>query len=315
MDFLHFLDSGAHAIAEGAVLERVRRDPRLVLDPQILHGGLIYEAAGRARLTEIHYDYIKSARDAGLPILTFTDTWRCSHKAVEASQFRGRPVNEDNAGFLTELRASFGEGPSIFVGGLIGPSGDAYKPDDSLDRRAARAFHQPQIDALVGAGVDFLHLATAPNVEEAQGVADAMAATGLPYVISFVIRRTGVALDGTPLAAAMRRIDADASRPPAGFSVNCVHACALETALDAVATADPDVCRRILAFQANTADNEVEELDGSEELRTEPAAVFAANLARVRERFGLRVVGGCCGTETGHIEALARKLTCEEVSG
>ncbi|WP_432806832.1 homocysteine S-methyltransferase family protein [Methylocystis echinoides] len=50
------------------------------------------------------------------------------------------------------------------------PSGDAYKPAESLDRRAARDFHRPQIDALARAGVDFLHLATAPNVEEALGV-------------------------------------------------------------------------------------------------------------------------------------------------
>jgi homocysteine S-methyltransferase len=85
---------------------------------------------------------------------------------------------------LTGLRATFGEGPPIFAGGFAGPSGDAYKPADSLDRRAAGEFHRLQIAALASAGVDFLHLATAPNVEEAQGVADAMAETGLSYMIS-----------------------------------------------------------------------------------------------------------------------------------
>ena len=125
-------------------------------------------------------------------------------------------MNEDNALFMTGLRDSFGEGPPIFVGGLVGPSGDAYKPADSLDRRAARAFHRTQVAALASTSVDFLHLATAPNVEEALGVADAMAETGLPYLISFVIRRTGVVLDGTPLGLAMERVDAEAPvRPPA----------------------------------------------------------------------------------------------------
>ena len=37
----------------------------------------------------------------------------------------------------------------------------------------------------------------------ALGVADAMARTGLPYTISFVIRRSGVVLDGTPLGQAI----------------------------------------------------------------------------------------------------------------
>ena len=314
MDFSQFVASGAAAIAEGAVLERVRRDPAIAVDPHILNGGLIYDPAGRARLAEIHGGYARSAREAGLPILMFTDTWRCSLRQLEASRFRGRLINEDNARFLIELRATFGDGPPILVGGLVGPSGDAYKPADSLDRRAAREFHRPQVEALASAGVDFLHLATAPSVDEAAGVADAMAETGLPYMISFVIRRSGLVLDGTALGQAIKRIDAEAVRPPAGFSVNCVHARILETALEAVAATHSDACPRLLTFQANTADREVEELDGSDELLTEPAAAFADRLERLRRRFGLRVLGGCCGTDGGHIDALARKLACEAVA-
>jgi homocysteine S-methyltransferase len=314
MDFTQFLATGAPAIAEGAVLERVRRDPALVLDPHILNGGLIYDKSGRARLAEIHLDYMRLARKAGLPLLTFTDTWRFSRNAVEASPFRGRPINEDHVRFLSELRASFGEGPPIFIGGLVGPSGDAYKSEEGLSRRASREFHRPQVEALATAGIDFLHLATAPNVEEALGVADVMAETGAPYFISFVIRRSGVVLDGTPLGQAIGRIESEAARAPAGFSVNCVHAAALEQALEVVAAAHPEAIQRLLAFQANTADCEVEDIDGSAELITEPPDIFAKNVSRVRDRFGLRVVGGCCGTDGGHIEALARRISCEGVS-
>ncbi len=167
----------------------------------------------------------------------------------------------------------------------MGLPATAYKPEEGLDRCAARDFHAPQVEALVAAGVDFLHLATAPNVEEALGVADAMAQTSLPYIISFVIRRTGVVLDGIPLREAMNRIDAEAQRPPAGFSINCVHAFASEAALEAVAKNDGGVIRRLLAFQANTADLEVDELDNSADLITEPADVFAENVGRVRDRF------------------------------
>jgi hypothetical protein len=131
MDFSQFVASGAAAITEGAVVERIRRDPAIALDPHILNGGLIYDSAGRARLAEIHSEYMLSARAARLPILTFTDTWRCSQWLVEASRFRGRPVNEDNARFLIDLRRTLGGDPPLFVGGLIGPSGDAYKPTDS----------------------------------------------------------------------------------------------------------------------------------------------------------------------------------------
>lgn len=204
--------------------------------------------------------------------------------------------------------------PPIFVGGLLGPSGDAYKPAEGLPRRAAREFHRSQVEALASAGVDFLHLATAPNVEEALGAADAMAETGVPYIISFVVRRSGMVLDGTTLGEAVDRIEARVARSPVGFSVNCVHAAAFESALESVAATHPGAAKRILAFQANTADCEIEELDGRDELITELPEVFAKNVGRVRDRFSLRVVGGCCGTDGGHIEALARKLSCEGVS-
>jgi len=312
LNFSQFVASGAQAITEGAVLERVRRDPGISLDPHILNGGFVYDTEARSRLAEIHADYIRVAREARLPILAFTDTWRCSQRAIDASRFKGRPVNQDNVLFLNELRAYFGAGSPIFIGGLVGPSGDAYKPEDSLERDAAREFHRPQILALASAGIDFLHLATAPNVEEALGVADAMAETNLPYMISFVIRRTGVVLDGTPLVEAMNHIDAHAARPPVGFSINCVHAQVLETALEAVATTRSDACRRILTFQANTADAEVEELDNSDVLVTEPPEDFAVRVAKLEARFGLRVLGGCCGTEGDHIQALANKLTSKE---
>lgn len=312
MDFSQFVASGDAAITEGAVIERLRRDPAVAFDPHILNGGLIYDPAGRALLAEIHREYIRSARAARLPIMVFTDTWRCNQSLVEASRFRGRPVNEDNARFLIDLRKGFAGDPPIFVGGLVGPSGDAYEPTDSLPQNAAREFHRPQIEALASTGVDFLFLATAPSVDEALGVADAMAATSLPYIISFVVRRTGVVLDGTPLAQAIERIDAEASRPPAGFAVNCVHARVLETALEAVATTHPDVIGRLLTFQANTGDLEVEQLDGSENLISESPAAFVEGLDRLRRRFGLRVLGGCCGTDGGHIASLARRLVCEE---
>ncbi len=106
MDFAQFIASGSPAMSEGAVLERIRRDPAIVVDPHIFHGGLIYDPAGRAHLAEIHGGYAKSAHEAGLPILLFTDTWRCSHNRIEASSYRGRPVNQDNARFLIELRAA-----------------------------------------------------------------------------------------------------------------------------------------------------------------------------------------------------------------
>jgi homocysteine S-methyltransferase len=308
MDFSQFIASGAPAIAEGAIVERVRRDPSLPFDPHILNGGLIYDPAGRSRLAAIHGDYIRSARDCGLPILIGTDTWRCSQKLIDASPFRGLPVNQDNVAFLRDLRASQPAGPPIFLGGLIGPSGDAYQPSDSLSRQAASVFHRPQIEALASSGVDYLFLATAPSVEEALGVADQMTETGLPYMLSFVIRRNGAVLDGTRLGAAIARIDAEARTAPIGYAVNCVHARVLQSALEAEEAAHPEIRRRLLGFQANTADMEVEDLDNSTDLVGEAPDTFVPQLERLRERFGVRILGGCCGTDETHMALLASRI-------
>jgi homocysteine S-methyltransferase len=317
MEFSQFIASGRPAIAEGAVVERIRRDPDLALDPHILNGGLIYESAGRARLAEIHRRYMKSAHEAGLPILTFTDTWRCSQTLVQASRFRDRAVNEDNVRFLRDLRADLRAaapgGPPIFIGGLVGPSTDAYQPAGSLTRATARDFHRQQIEALASAGVDYLFLATAPAVDEALGIADVMAETRLPYILSFVIRRTGTVLDGTPLGQAMIRIDSEVAQRPIGYAVNCVHARVLAMALEKVAATHADALQRLLAFQANTGDREIEQLDGSEDLLSEPPDTFADGLERLRHQFNLRVLGGCCGTDHTHIDVLARRLACEAV--
>ncbi len=311
MEFSKFIASGKPAIAEGAVLERVRRDPELKLDQNILNGGFIYDPLGRRRLSEIHAGYMRLAREAGLPIVAFTDTWRCSQKAIDASPFKGRAVNADNVAFMKELRTSFGPGSPIFIGGIIGPSGDAYKPGDSLDQRAAHEFHRPQVEALANAGPDFLHLATAPNVDEALGAADVMAETGLPYIVSFVIRRTGTVLDGTPLGEALDKIDSKTSRPPIGYSINCVHAQVLESAFEKIAATHSMSFEKILTFQANTADAEVEDLDNSVELVSEDAEVFANRIAPLHRRFGLRILGGCCGSDGMHIAALAKRLSEE----
>jgi homocysteine S-methyltransferase len=45
------------------------------------------------------------------------------------------------------------------------------------------------------------------------------------------------------------------------------------------------------------------------ELDSEDPAEFARGMAALRGR-GVRVLGGCCGTDERHIAALAAALTC-----
>jgi homocysteine S-methyltransferase len=74
-----------------------------------------------------------------------------------------------------------------------------------------------------------------------------------------------------------------------------------------MAARDRSAAKRIAGLRANTSARTPEELDGLEELQTEDPEDFATNLSALRDEFGTVFLGGCCGTSTAHIEALARR--------
>lgn len=128
-------------------------------------------------------------------MLLSTPTWRAGRQRITAVGLTGRDLNGDNSRFLAELRDSYGDyAQQVAICGPMSCRGDAYSPAE-----AAAEFHTWQADALAAAGVDFLLAATLPALSEAIGLAQAQAATGQPYVISFVARPEGTLLDGTPL--------------------------------------------------------------------------------------------------------------------
>jgi homocysteine S-methyltransferase len=51
------------------------------------------------------------------------------------------------------------------------------------------------------------------------------------------------------------------------------------------------------------------ELDGRAEVDTDEPTPFAVSTLEVHRRFGVSVLGGCCGTDDRHIAAIAAGLT------
>ena len=62
---------------------------------------------------------------------------------------------------------------------------------------------------------------------------------------------------------------------------------------------------RLIGLQANTSRRLPHELEGLPELDTEDPAAFARGMLDAGRRFGLRILGGCCGTDDRHIRSLA----------
>ncbi len=303
IDFSTYLNSSdLPLLTEGSIFERVRRDSTLTFDPDLANAALVYDPLGRKVLERVHREYIEIGIQSKLNFIAFTDTWRANPERVERSQYRDRQVNADCANFLCEIRNSYSRTTQIFVAGQIGCKGDAYNPNEALTADEAYNFHRPQIKELADTDVDFLFAATLPALSEAEGIAHAMSETSLPYILSFVIRPNGTILDGTPISDVIKLIDGKEFRSPIGYYVNCVHPTVFVAALGG----KPD--KRVVGLQANTSRKSPEDIDGSEELDSQNPKEFADDLWRAFSLCGLRIGGGCCGTDARHISEFAQRM-------
>jgi homocysteine S-methyltransferase len=212
--------------------------------------------------------------------------------------------------FINRIRDGYGtKGQPIFIGGQIGPRGDAYAPEEALSPAESERFHTPQLDALAEGQVDFLYASTLPALSEARGMVKAMARLGLPYILSFVIRKDGTILDGTPLVKVIEILDNSTPNTPTGYAVNCVHPAVFSEGMAILEEQNSSFTKRILSFQANTSAKDPKDLDGSIELETEKPEIISALMVNAHHRFHTMFMGGCCGTDASHIEFLARGYT------
>lgn len=305
MDFQSFINSGKILITEGSIYERLRRFPNLALDLQVANAGLIYEPESAKILGNIVQEYLAVGKQFGLPMITLTNTWRANKERVAQSQYKTKNINVDCTKFYRELIKDLNSLEPVYLGGLMGCRGDAYKAEESLSEKAAYEFHSKQATDLAAGGADFLFASTLPAFEEAKGLARAMAETGLPYILSFVLRADGTLLDGISLKEAITEIDNLGISRPIRFMINCSHTSAFRAAYPHFSA----VSTRVAGLQANTSARDPLELDGIDELETEEPRSFGVAMSKLREDFKIQVLGGCCGTGTEHIEALARELS------
>lgn len=308
--FQEFLATSPVVLGEGAVIERLRRSASTQLDEHVVNSALIYQDAGRSALETICRQYLDIGQRYDLPLLLSTPTWRAGRERIAAAGLAGRDLNGDNARFLFDLRDSYGDyARQVVVCGLMSCRGDAYRPAEAMTADTAAAYHAWQAEALAAAGVDFLLAATLPALSEAIGLARAQAATGLPYMISFVARPEGTLLDGTPLKEAIATIDATITPRPLAYLINCTHASIFRSALLHDANSSPLVRERVVGLLANTAPLSPEELDASAELVEEAPETFGQGVAALHTELGMKLLGGCCGTDERHIACLARELS------
>lgn len=308
-DFSELFSKSKVILGEGAVIERLRRSDDFELDPHIVNSGFIYDLKKREAMASIFKQYLDIGRKFNLPLFLSTPTWRAGRERIAAAGLESRDVNGDNFRFLDELRRSYGEYASqVVISGLLSCRGDAYRPVEALSSAESKEFHSWQAERLAESGVDLLLAATLPALSEAKGLAQALAATGKPYIVSFVFRPEGVLLDGTPIKDAMSAIDASTNPKPLAYMANCTHTDIFKSALVNEINSSALARERVIGLFANTAALSPEELDDNESLIEEEPEKFGRSAAALQAEFGLKILGGCCGTDDRHIGNLAAKL-------
>jgi S-methylmethionine-dependent homocysteine/selenocysteine methylase len=306
MDITSCLQNNRTILLEGALGERLKHEYGLSPDKDVAWAYLVYTESGRNALRSLWGGYIATAQKYGLPFAATTPTRRVNQARVTNSHYN-QDIIQDNVRFLKDIQAS--SGIELYIGGLMGCKGDAYKGTDVLSACDAFAFHSWQAGLFAEAGIDFLYAAIMPALPEAIGMAQALAQTRLPYLISFMIRDNGRLIDGTAIHDAIERIDGETEHKPLCYMTNCVHPTVLFKALSAEFNQTALVRERFCGIQANASPLPPEELDVSVDIVTSDGVELANGIMELKEFIKLKIVGGCCGTDHTHMEQIARFIS------
>lgn len=296
MDFTEALTSHSLILTECAISEQLRRQPEIELHPTLFNTPLLYQPYGREKMRAIYQQYRQTALQAHLPVLLCAPTWRVDQKRLAESEFSSDIIG-DAVDFIREIGTSSVDAKSpFFTGGLIGPKNDCYSPDQALSVEEGTMYHKFQVKLLEKSNVDVIVAQTIPAISEALGIAEAVSlCSDTPYLISFVINRHGLLLDATPIEEAMAIIDSQATRPPLGYMVNCVYPSFLH------AEEQPQLFKRLIGIQANSSSLDHEQLDGSRELQQDSLDDWGQRMIELNSRFGVKILGGCCGTDNSYL--------------
>ncbi len=266
---------------------------------------LLRSMDGRQALERYFNSFLDEAAALDLGFVLDTITWRASAgwgARMDWSPTDIDDVNREAVAFAQSLRAD--RAGDIVINGVIGPHGDAYAPDMVLTAAMAEAYHQRQVQILAEAGVEMLSAMTISSAGEAVGIANAARKSGLPVMLSFTVETDGHLIGGRTLAEAIAETDDSTAGYPAWYGINCAHPDHFATELSA------DLAGRIGCIRANASRLSHAELDEAAELDAGDPAELAQDYVRLKQLSpGLRVLGGCCGTDLRHVSAIGRRFS------
>jgi S-methylmethionine-dependent homocysteine/selenocysteine methylase len=261
---------------------------------------LLDDPDGIDALRDYYRSYIEIAQGRGVGIVLDTPTWRANQDWGEKLGYDAdalADVNRRAVALLEELRT-----PAVRVSGCVGPRGDGYQVGTEMTAEEAERYHAPQIETFAQTTADLVSALTLTYVAEAIGIV--RAAQGTEVVISFTVETDGRLPSGQSLGEAIQHVDEETGGTVAYFMVNCAHPTHFARVLEG------QWLERLQGVRANASKKSHAELDEAEELDEGDPAELAERYRELSERLpSLSVVGGCCGTDHRHIDAVCAAVT------
>ena len=277
--------------------------------PAFASFALLKDAAGTAVLRRYFDTFAEMARRHGAGLVLEAPTWRANadwgarlgYGPDQLADFNRRAI-----ALLAEVRAKY-ETPRtpIVISGNLGPRGDGYQVAARMTSAEAERYHGEQIRVFADTEADMVAGFTLNYTEEAIGIAAAAQAAGLPLALAFTLETDGRLPSGESLRSAIERTDEASGGYPAYYLINCAH----PSHFAQVLAEDGPWLERIRGLRANASRRSHAELDESTELDAGDPAELGGQYRELRGRLRrLAVVGGCCGTDQRHIEAICRAV-------
>lgn len=191
----------------------------------------------------------------------------------------------------------------MVISGCVGPRGDGYIPSEVMTADEAQHYHQTQVETFRDADADLVTAITMNYVEEAIGITRAAQSVEMPVVISFTVETNGKLPTGQTLKQAIAQVDQATHQAPAYYMINCAHPYHFASTL---ATGEPWL-ERVRGIRANASTKSHAELNEMETLDDGNPGELGNQYYELLDKLPhVNVLGGCCGTDHRHVEAICK---------
>ena len=273
---------------------------------------LLPKPAEREVMANYFGDFLSLANQYDAGFILDSQTWKAHRhwaKDLGATEQELRKANEDSIAFIAGIRDAFPDNAKpIVLSGVVGPTSDAYAPEDRVGAKKAEQYHSRQLGWLAETEVDMVSGVTFPRTDEAVGFVRAAQSLDLPVVISFTVETDGRLPTGRPLGDAIQMVDDSTGGAAAYFMVNCAHPDHFFHVFDG-----SDWTRRIRGLRCNASRLSHAELDACEVLDDGDPEDFGRQYRNILQRMPwLNIFGGCCGSDLRHVTQIAKAISQEK---